>query len=508
MPIEVPAVPGRVRRAGAAACALALPARIAADRVALLIGNNNYASTPLRNAVNDAKDLGEALKELGLPGDRARERVAQRHDRGDPRVRHRRSKARAPRSSSTPATRCSSRTATTSSRSTRRWARRRTSRSSRSRSAQIFDRMDRARTRFNFLILDACRDNPFAASFKLSSAGLAQMSSPSGTLIAYATSPGSVAADGYGRNGIYTKHILQNISVPDLPGGDHVQARARRRGARDAAAADAVGLVLAEGRLRVQRRSGRASGRGRPRPRARAPTCTLQIEREFWVSVRESQPPRRHPRLPRQVSERQLRVARAATASTRCVRPARAQRNRRCERTAEAPPAAVRGSEPGEACREGAGKADREAAGEARGKAGDRRSRARELRQSAAAPPRHRAHASSTAAPASGAPAPAPGAPKPIRCPAARSRPACARSCSPTARSIAAPCAARACTARASTSRRRSSTRANSTTGSSRANGTYVWDNGDRYDGPLRAATAPTGAASTTSPTATRTRAR
>ena len=57
--------------------------------------------------------------------------------------------------------------------------------------------MDRARTRFNFIILDACRDNPFAASFKLSSAGLAQMSTPSGTLIAYATSPGSVAADGW-----------------------------------------------------------------------------------------------------------------------------------------------------------------------------------------------------------------------------------------------------------------------------------------------------------------------
>src|SRR6202008_1576362 len=82
---------------------------------------------------------------------------------------------------------------------------------------QVFDRMDRARTRFNFIILDACRDNPFAASFKVSSAGLAQMSSPSGTLIAYATAPGSVAADGFGRNGIYTKHILQNIKVPDLP---------------------------------------------------------------------------------------------------------------------------------------------------------------------------------------------------------------------------------------------------------------------------------------------------
>jgi uncharacterized caspase-like protein len=82
---------------------------------------------------------------------------------------------------------------------------------------QVFDRMDRARTKFNFLILDACRDNPFAASFKVSSQGLAQMSSPTGTLIAYATAPGSVAADGFGRNGIYTKHILQNIRLPDIP---------------------------------------------------------------------------------------------------------------------------------------------------------------------------------------------------------------------------------------------------------------------------------------------------
>ena len=39
---------------------------LAAERVALLIGNNQYATTPLRNAVNDAKDLGEALKELGF----------------------------------------------------------------------------------------------------------------------------------------------------------------------------------------------------------------------------------------------------------------------------------------------------------------------------------------------------------------------------------------------------------------------------------------------------------
>src|SRR5436853_7170118 len=50
----------------ALACAIAAGPARAAERVALLIGNNQYASTPLRNATNDAKDLAEALKELGF----------------------------------------------------------------------------------------------------------------------------------------------------------------------------------------------------------------------------------------------------------------------------------------------------------------------------------------------------------------------------------------------------------------------------------------------------------
>jgi hypothetical protein len=56
----------RIGAALAAATALACLPAAAADRVALLIGNNNYGSTPLRNATNDAKDLGDALKELGF----------------------------------------------------------------------------------------------------------------------------------------------------------------------------------------------------------------------------------------------------------------------------------------------------------------------------------------------------------------------------------------------------------------------------------------------------------
>ena len=52
--------------AAAAACVLVSLPAAAADRVALLIGNNQYSSNALRNAVNDARDLGDALKELGF----------------------------------------------------------------------------------------------------------------------------------------------------------------------------------------------------------------------------------------------------------------------------------------------------------------------------------------------------------------------------------------------------------------------------------------------------------
>ena len=41
-------------------------ANAAEQRVALLIGNNSYASVPLANAVNDARDLAGALRSLGF----------------------------------------------------------------------------------------------------------------------------------------------------------------------------------------------------------------------------------------------------------------------------------------------------------------------------------------------------------------------------------------------------------------------------------------------------------
>ncbi len=81
---------------------------------------------------------------------------------------------------------------------------------------RVLGKMEDAGNNLNLVILDACRDNPFARSFRTSSQGLAQMDAPKGSLIAYATAPGSVAADGEGRNGIYTKYLLKYISNPNL----------------------------------------------------------------------------------------------------------------------------------------------------------------------------------------------------------------------------------------------------------------------------------------------------
>ena len=83
----------------------------------------------------------------------------------------------------------------------------------------VLSKMDSAGNQMNVMILDACRDNPFRRSFRSSARGLAQMDAPRGSLIVYATSPGKTAADGEGRNGIFTKHLLKAIRETNLEVG-------------------------------------------------------------------------------------------------------------------------------------------------------------------------------------------------------------------------------------------------------------------------------------------------
>ena len=80
----------------------------------------------------------------------------------------------------------------------------------------VLDQMAAARSRVNVVILDACRNNPFERRFRSTGGGLAQINAPEGTLIAYATSPGKVAADGDGDNGLYTEELLKAVRQPGL----------------------------------------------------------------------------------------------------------------------------------------------------------------------------------------------------------------------------------------------------------------------------------------------------
>jgi uncharacterized protein (TIGR02145 family) len=83
---------------------------------------------------------------------------------------------------------------------------------------RILALMEASGTKVNIIILDACRSNPFERSWTRTATGkgLAFMNAPSGTLIAYATSPGSTASDGSGKNGLYTSAILESMKIPNI----------------------------------------------------------------------------------------------------------------------------------------------------------------------------------------------------------------------------------------------------------------------------------------------------
>ena len=82
---------------------------------------------------------------------------------------------------------------------------------------RVLGKMEDAGNPLNIVILDACRNNPFARAFRSDQKGLARMDAPAGSLIAYATAPGEVAADGAERNGIFTKYLMKHMVVPNLP---------------------------------------------------------------------------------------------------------------------------------------------------------------------------------------------------------------------------------------------------------------------------------------------------
>jgi len=199
-----------------------LPATLLAQaerRVALIIGNGAYENVgPLRNPVNDARAMAQALSGMGFD-------VLLRENRNEDQVKQ----------------------------DIREWGRQLDQNSvalfyysghgiqvkgenyvvpidaeitseeeveySAVNVGMVTAQMERARSRVNIVFLDACRNNPFARSFRSATQGLAMVNAPAGTFIAYATAPGDVASDGTAAagNGLYTQQLLRYLTTPGLP---------------------------------------------------------------------------------------------------------------------------------------------------------------------------------------------------------------------------------------------------------------------------------------------------
>ena len=83
----------------------------------------------------------------------------------------------------------------------------------------VLDEMEAARTELNIVVLDACRNNPFAAAGRSvgGSRGLTRMDAPAGSFfLAYSAAAGQVAEDGDGANSIYTAALAAAMRKPGL----------------------------------------------------------------------------------------------------------------------------------------------------------------------------------------------------------------------------------------------------------------------------------------------------
>jgi len=187
----------------------------AAKRIALVIGNADYKNAPLSNPTNDAIDMSEALKEAGFEVDyhtninRKQMREAIRNFGNKLKqaetglfyfaghgIQIKGRNYLIPLAVDVHAADEVEDESIDAS--------------------AILRKMESAGNAVNIVILDACRNNPFARSFRSLDSGLARMDGPVGSFIAYATAPGSVAADGSGRNGLYTEHLLKALRQPGL----------------------------------------------------------------------------------------------------------------------------------------------------------------------------------------------------------------------------------------------------------------------------------------------------
>lgn len=82
--------------------------------------------------------------------------------------------------------------------------------------SDVLRALELSKAKVNVLVLDACRDNPFSAGTRSLSRGLARIDAPAGSIVAYSTAPGQVAQDGESGNSPYATALAEHLTTPGL----------------------------------------------------------------------------------------------------------------------------------------------------------------------------------------------------------------------------------------------------------------------------------------------------
>ena len=249
-----------------------------ADRVALVIGNGSYPRALLRNPVNDVRAMSKALRQLGFEVIRLENADREAMEQGILRFTGHLTENTIGlvyyaghgvqvkgRNYLIPVD-----------------ARIDSEREVRLESVgvhTVLEELAFAGNRMNIVILDACRNNPFERRLRGQSRGLAAIDAARGTLIAYATAPGSVAEDGDGANGLYTEELLSALQVPGLEVEEvfkQVRVHVAQRTNQRQVPWESSSLV------------GRFVFNTAPQPASAATTSGQQAELLYWQTVTES----------------------------------------------------------------------------------------------------------------------------------------------------------------------------------------------------------------------------
>ena len=194
-----------------------VPSSAAGDRYALVIGNAKYpdADTPLKEPVNDARDLADELKRDGfkvdigenLTGDgmrRAFDKLYAKIKPGDTVLLFFSGYGiQSNRQSYMMPVDCQL------------WQETDVRRDGIS-LENVLTEINNRGAGVKIALLDASRRNPYERRFRSFSAGLAPVVAPNGTLVMYSASLSSVISDNGGDHSLFVQELLKEIRVPDL----------------------------------------------------------------------------------------------------------------------------------------------------------------------------------------------------------------------------------------------------------------------------------------------------